>query len=324
MVSIVAQRASDSVFELAESPLWNPDTQRVLWVDIPSGQLHSGSLHDSTITDTERVSFGAPITSVSLSSDGGLLVSGQRELMTVDDGGTVRRSPDLLPSVRRNRMNDGACDAQGRLLIGTLALDDSEYQEELLQVAPHGSISNMRSHIGLSNGIAWSPDGGELYHVDSIARKVWAAHYDAATGAATQWRSLFTVDGGLPDGIAVDAEGMLWVAVWGAGEVRRYDVKGNALSTVRVAAPHTSSVAFAGRMLDQLVITTARSELTRAELSLNPDSGAIFLADPGVSGIPVFRWGGSTRDPQWPAGGRSALDSRAARSHPQEEMDANA
>lgn len=298
MTVILAQRASKSVYELAECPTWNPDAGRILWVDIPAGRLHSGTISHSGIVDTDVVDFGVPITSVSLARDGGMLVTGERALMTIDSAGTVRRSADIVAPSRGSRMNDGACDAAGRLLVGTLAVD-GEKNEQLLQVSTNGTVSVMRNRLGLSNGIAWSPDDRTLYHVDSTARIVWAADYEVATGTANSWRAAFTVDGGLPDGIAVDIEGMLWVAVWGAGQVRRYDVAGTVLSVVNVAAPHTSSVAFAGPKLDRLVITSARSELTPSALARNPDSGALFLADPGVSGVPVGRWGGNTIDPPW-------------------------
>lgn len=307
VIRILAQRASESVFELAESPVWDPDAERVLWVDIPTGRLHSGALGsvtpgDSTIIDTNAQEIGEPITAVCLARDGGVLVSAQRRLIAIDGAGAVHRGPDILPPGRHNRMNDGACDSFGRYLVGTLSLDDESYHEELLRVEPHGAVSAMRSGIGLSNGIAWSPDGARLYHVDTLARTVWAADYDAATGSATQWAALFTVDGGSPDGVAVDADGMLWVAIWGAGEVRRYDIAGKIHTIISVAAPHTSSVAFVGRKLDRLLITTATSELSESELSRSPDSGALFLADPGVIGVPAGRWAGSTLDPRWGQG----------------------
>ncbi len=299
MVNVLAQRASEEVFELAESPVWNPDTERVLWVDIPTGRLHSGTVRGTAIVDTEALELGEPITSASLARDGGVLISAQRRLIAIDIAGSVHTGPDILPSHRRNRMNDGACDSAGRFLVGTLSLDGEKFAEELLQVEPHGLVTSMRTGIGLSNGIAWSPDGTQLYHVDTLARTMWAADYDAATGIATRWSALFTVEGGSPDGLAVDVEGMLWVAIWGAGEVRRYDIAGTVHTTISVDAPHTSSVVFVGQDLNRVLITTARSELSKSTLAAGSQSGALFLANPGVRGVPTGRWGGNTRDPDW-------------------------
>ncbi|MBN9150964.1 MAG: SMP-30/gluconolactonase/LRE family protein [Micrococcales bacterium] len=306
MVDAIALRASETVFELAESPLWNPDSHRVLWVDIPTGRVHSGTLRDSTIVDTRSVELGEPITAACLARDGGLLVSTQRRLVAIDGAGDRHLGPDILPAHRRNRMNDGACDSAGRYLVGTLSLDGEKFAEELLQVEPDGTVTAMRSGIGLSNGIAWSPDGARLYHVDTMAHTVWVAEYDVASGVASEWSELFVVDGEYPDGLAVDVEGMLWVAMWGAGQVRRYDTAGRIHTTVRVDAPHTSSVAFVGPDLDRLLITTATSELSKSERDATPDSGAIFIADPGVKGMPANRWGGSTSNPHWGKTGGSA------------------
>ncbi len=309
MKSLNAIRASDSVYELAESPVWNSRTGRVIWVDIPAGRLHSGALRGSKFVDTDATDLGGMVSAVALARDGGLLVAAQRGLIVIGPAGDVHTGPDILPPDRGNRMNDGACDASGRYLVGTLSLDGREFSEELLQVEPHGAISVLRTGIGLSNGIAFSPNGTQLYHVDTLRRTVWVADYDSATGAATQWSRLFTVDDGSPDGLAVDEEGMLWLAIWGAGQVRQYDTSGNVHAIISVDAPHTSSVAFVGADLDQLVITTARAELTDAELATFPDSGAIFLADPGARGLSRSRWAGSTTAPEWDTPMRGTVES---------------
>ena len=100
----------------------------------------------------------------------------------------------------------------------------------------------------------------------------------------------FTVEGGKPDGMAVDVEGHLWIAVWGAGQVRRYHPDGEAVAVIEVPAPHTSSVAFVGPGRDLLLITTAQDELTDAQLADWPESGRLFLADPGITGLPTTAW----------------------------------
>lgn len=299
MKSFTAHRASGSVFELAESPLWNPETGRALWVDIPAGRLYSGRLQESRLVDIDETDLGGLVAAVAIARDGGLLVAAKRGLAVIDPTGAAQYGPDILPTGRDNRMNDGACDATGRYLVGTLALDDSEFREELLRIEPNGAVSVMRTGIGLSNGIAFSRSGKQIYHVDTVARTLWVADYDDATGRASHWTILFTVGDGLPDGLAIDEEGMMWLAIWGAGQVRRYDAQGEVHAVIHVDAPHTSSIAFVGPDLDQLIITTARADLTDAELSQSPDSGAIFLADPGIKGIPRAQWAGSTIAPQW-------------------------
>lgn len=306
MKTLSARRVSNAVYELAESPVWDPASGRILWVDIPAGTIHSAALESrpetsAALVDTTATVIGDLVTAITIARDGGLLVAGRRGLLTLDPSGAVHTGPDILPAHRDNRLNDGACDPSGRYLIGTLSLDGVRSAEELLQIEPSGEVSVLRTGIALSNGIGFSPNGTRVYHVDTLDQTVWAAQYDSATGKATGWEKLFTVDGGYPDGLAVDEEGLLWLAIWGGGQVRRYDTRGAIHAVITVDAPHTSSVAFVGENLERLVITTARAELTEETLRRAPDSGAIFLADPGVRGLPPATWVGSTRSPRWGA-----------------------
>ena len=140
----------------------------------------------------------------------------------------------------------------------------------------------------------FSPDGALLYSIDTWARRVTVRDYDAASGAAGPRRVLLELDEGYPDGMCVDTDGYLWVAVWGLGRVHRYSPEGQLVRVVEVPAPHTSSVAFAGPALDVLVITTASDELSADELARFPLSGRLFTLRPGVTGLPVPRWGGFT------------------------------
>jgi sugar lactone lactonase YvrE len=148
----------------------------------------------------------------------------------------------------------------------------------------------LRSDIGLSNGVDWSIDGTAIYHVDSAARTVSRASYDLDSGLAADWTALFEVPDGTPDGLAVDAAGDLWLAVWGAGEVRRYTLTGEPTCIVEVDAPLTSSPAFAGDALDTLVITTAREGLTPSELERFPESGALFTCIVDARGRLPAHW----------------------------------
>jgi sugar lactone lactonase YvrE len=144
--------------------------------------------------------------------------------------------------------------------------------------------------LGLSNGVAWSPDGDVLYTVDTTAKTVWSRPYDTASGRWGEREAAFGVSDGSPDGLCVDAEANLWVAVWGRGEVRRYSPRGDLLAVVRVPAPHTSSMAFVGSDRDRLLITTARDDLSPGDLAAYPDSGRLFLADVETTGLPTHRW----------------------------------
>jgi len=116
--------------------------------------------------------------------------------------------------------------------------------------------------------------------------------YDAETGIAGPRRDLFRVEDGVPDGLCVDAEGCLWIAIWGAGEVRRFTPDGRLVAVLAVPAPLTTSAAFVGPALDLLLVTTATRDMTPDQRAAWPDAGRLFLARPGVSGAPVAPWAG--------------------------------
>jgi sugar lactone lactonase YvrE len=227
---------------------------------------------------------------VAADDDGGLLVAQQNRLIAMSASGETVLGPWIVPVGVQSRTNDGAVDPSGRFLIGTLSLDGRRGQERLVRLEHDGSLTVIDDDLGLSNGVAWSPDDATFYSVDTLASTIWAREYDPMGLAVGARRALVHIDGGLPDGLAVDEEGMLWVAVWGAGEVRRYDLDGELLGTVRVGAPQVSSVAFAGAALDVLVITTARHGLEPQALAASPDSGRLFTASPGLRGRRSTPW----------------------------------
>ena len=142
--------------------------------------------------------------------------------------------------------------------------------------------------LGLSNGLAFSPDGSLLYSVDSLpSRTVWVRDYDQASGAVGPRRVALELTDAVPDGLCVDASGNLWLAAWGRGQVRCYSPAGDLLDVIELPAPHTTSLAFVGPRLDQLLITTARGELSPTEQDEFPLSGSLFLARPGCIGLPT-------------------------------------
>jgi sugar lactone lactonase YvrE len=275
---------------LAEGPVWIAETSSVLWVDVERGRVFEGVLTEGAIEQTARLDFPGRVGAAVRGDDGSLLVATERRLVIVAPDGTRTDGPAVVADGIASRVNDGACDPLGRFVIGTLALDEREGTERLLRVGHDGSLTVIDSDLTLSNGLAWSPDGSLLYSTDSVPGVIWVRDYDAASGKFGTRREHLRFGDGSPDGICVDVRGHLWVAIWGAGEVRSFDPDGVAGDTVRVAAPHVSSVAFVGDDRELLLITTASRDLDASELPAYPNAGRLFLVDVGVAGAPTTRW----------------------------------
>lgn len=284
---MIATPASDSSFALAESPVWNPRTAQLHWIDVSAGTLLTGRIDGERIVTERTTTLTGSIGAVVIADDGSLIVANHDRLVSIDPMGGRRETPALLDgSVRR--FNDGGVDAQGRMLIGTLRLTGATHKEQLMQFSD-GNTAIIDENLTMSNGLAWSVDGSRLYSVDTLARTVRVRNYDGETGAVGDWTLFTRLPSGYPDGICVDADDHLWIAVWGEGTVLRYAPTGNSVDRVHVPAPNVSSVAFAGGSLDTLVITTARDDLTPGQREAYTDSGRLFMARPGISGLPSHR-----------------------------------
>lgn len=284
--------AAREIFALAEGPVWDAARHRLLWVDILGGAVHVGRLDGLAIHHVASHEFAGMVGAVTVADDGTLLVAAQERLVVVHPDGEREEGPRIVPAGEQRRMNDGSTDPAGRFLVGTLALGGGSERETLVRVDTDRSVTTIDNDLTLSNGLAWSADGTRMYSVDTLRGIVYVRHYDSATGEVGDRKVHLRVDNGYPDGIAVDAGDHLWVAVWGAGEVRRFAPDGVQVGSIAVPAPHTSCVAFAGDDLHTLVITTATAELSDEQLAANPDSGRLFTIRVDTPGLPVAAWSG--------------------------------
>lgn len=292
----IAHAATPATFELAEGVIWDDRAQLVRWVDIWKGRVLAGTLHGERIEQCGEVAIGQTAGAVGLAEDGGLVVAAARGLATVSPSGAVRIGPDLLGAKREVRLNDGSVDPFGAFVVGTMALGEPGHDEVLLRVHPDGQVETIREGIGLSNGIAFTPDGRTIYHVDTLARTVSSHSYDADTfNNSEPWIVVLEGFSHYPDGLIADADGALWVAFWGGSRVARYATSGELLDTVHVNAAQASAMGLVGEALDTLVITTAQQGLD----VLDDEAGALFIAPASTAGLPTPRWQGSTNEPYW-------------------------
>lgn len=291
----LARRAggNDLRLELGEGPVWDPGTGRLWWVDSEAGEVFRGEVAGDRITVVERRSFGEKVGSVLPAADGGLLVAGERHAYVLNPDGHVVDSIRVLDDQVQSRLNDSACDPGGRFLIGSVRLDSRSRQEQLVSIDADRTVRVVADGITVSNGIGFSPSGETMYYVDSRPGEVLAFDYDLEVGSASGRRVVLASDG-TPDGLAVDVDGNLWIAFFREGCVRCITPAGDTVHVIDVPVPHPTCPEFGGEALDTLVITTARLKMSESERSASPESGSIYVADPGVRGLPATPWAGTT------------------------------
>jgi sugar lactone lactonase YvrE len=194
-----------------------------------------------------------------------------------------------------NRFNDGKCCPGGTFWAGTMAYENQTTQGSLYRLDPDMSVHKMLGNIGISNGIVWSLDHRTMYYIDSMAYTVRAFDYDTNTGDISRERVIIRVprEEGLPDGMDIDEEGMLWVAHFGGGRINRWHPEtGEILHTLRLPASQVTACAFGGPELDTLYITSAALNLDEAALKQEPHAGGLFTVKPGYRGVKSFKFAG--------------------------------
>jgi sugar lactone lactonase YvrE len=201
---------------------------------------------------------------------------------------------DIEKEIKMNRTNDGGCDPAGRLWIGTMHRQFEKGNGSLYSVEHDFSVRKRLDNISISNGIVWSQDGKRMYFVDSPTQTVQSFLFDLETGDLLFEKIAISINKkiGTPDGMCMDEEGMLWIAQWGGFGVYRWNpLTGMMLDKIDLPVPQVSSCAFGGQNLDHLFITTARENMSSNDLKDYPLSGNVFIAMPGVRGIPVPKFG---------------------------------
>jgi sugar lactone lactonase YvrE len=219
---------------------------------------------------------------------GGAIIAVERGFTLEDADGTLTPLEPVWsdPGVR---MNDGGCDPDGRFWCGSMAYDQRPGAAALYRLDPDGSVRTVLEGVTVSNGLDWSPDGSLAYYDDTATHRVDVFDYDRAAGLTGRRPFVHLPDEANPDGLTVDAQGGVWVALLGGGAVHRYSPDGVLDEVVELPTPQVTACTFGGPRLDQLFVTTSREGLSPDE---DPLAGALFRADVGVAGLPVREFAG--------------------------------
>jgi sugar lactone lactonase YvrE len=268
--------------KLAEGPRWDAPRRRLLWVDIEGCRLHIfESGEDRAIGLETMVGAAAP------TSDGAVLVALADRLALVDLADESLQTLVGLPHGPTVRANDGACDAAGRFWIGTMGLDDTAGAGALYRY--DGGFEPVLDGVTLSNGLGWTRDNTRMYYIDSPSYRVDVFDFDLAAGRVARRRPFVSIDesDGIPDGLTIDDEGGVWVALYGGSCLHRYDEWGRLDAVLDVPAKNVTSCCFGGDDGRSLFVTTGA-----------PD-GNVYVTQPGIGGpsAHVFHAGGTSTAP---------------------------
>ncbi|TAN03407.1 MAG: SMP-30/gluconolactonase/LRE family protein [Rhodanobacteraceae bacterium] len=297
MIELAATRAVACGNDLGEGIVWCARRQALYWTDIEAARLWR---HCPATGATDTWRLPERLASFALCEDDDWLLLGlaSRLAWLQLSSGRVEAICAVEPDLP-TRINDGACDREGRFVFGT-----KHEPEPGVPAQPVGSFYRLDpdlslhrldlDRVAIANGIAFSADGRSMYFCDSATRIVYRCEYTAAgeTRGVRAWIDLRDA-AGEPDGAAADADGGLWLALWGAGRVVRYDRNGIADASVRIPARLASRPALGGPDLHTLYVTSARHGLTAAELHAEGEAGNVFVAATTRTGIPEPRFAGA-------------------------------
>lgn len=284
-----AQRVTAPVAHHGEGPFWDSSRGRLLCMDVLAGEI---VVVDSLGGLSRCKVPGRAATVVRRRRAGGFVIATERGLIGADDElSTFEPIAELIddPDLRTN---DGGCDPLGGFVIGTMAYDERPGAGAVYRVTPDHRIVELLSPVSISNGIQWSANGTRVYYIDTPTRRVDVFDVDLQTGAWSGRRPHIVIDTapGYPDGMAIDEEDGLWVALWGAGAVNHYDAKGRLVESISVpGVTQVSSCAFGGDRRDVLYITSSRQGLAPGD---EPSAGALFAVPTSARGALTFEFAG--------------------------------
>ena len=287
MKTLTADCVLDAKAVLGEGPVWRAETQDLVWVDIESARVccfNPATGENQTWDVGEKPGLAVP------TKQGDLILGTSVGFVRLDLASGVL-SPIIDPEqdLPNNRFNDGKVDPEGRLWAGTMGMDETPNVGSLYRLNRNLSTDKLFDQVTISNGMAWTSDQKTFYYIDSPTRRVDVFDCDMAGGTVSDRRTAFELPEGMgyPDGMSIDNEGMLWVALWQGWGVARFAPGGALLAKVEVPVECVTSCCFGGENWDELYITTSSRDLDETGRAEQPLAGGLFRCRPGVSGPPT-------------------------------------
>ncbi|GAA0923369.1 SMP-30/gluconolactonase/LRE family protein [Nonomuraea longicatena] len=272
MRELTAEVAARPEALLGEAPLWDAAHDCLVWTDILAGRVH--------LTSGRTYEVGTEVGAALPAEGGGWLLAVRDGFATLDEDGTLTPLLDFVPAGMR--CNDAKCDPAGRAWAGTVARGEQPVTGGLHRLDPGPGVTRVLD-TGLANGLGWSPDGGTMWFADTLTGVITGYGYDDGELGPVRARLAIDREEGWPDGLCVDADGCLWIGLWGAGQVRRHTPDGRLDTVVRVPASRVTSCAFVG---SALYVTTARVGLADP----GPLDGALFAVETATQAPPATPW----------------------------------
>ncbi len=273
--------------KLGEGAIWNYKTNEFYWIDIEGKKLHIFSptnKENKTITMPCRIGTVVPTDkenkAVVALEDGVYVVDTKTEELSI--------LSDVESDKVENRFNDGKCDPNGNLWVGSMHLKQEKGKANLYRVNQEGGSKKMLEGVTISNGIVWTKDNKTMYYIDTPTGEIKAFDFNTTTSTISNARVAVkvNVEDGFPDGMAIDENDMLWVGMWNGNAVAQYNPKtGELVKKIKVPAHNVTSCAFGGENLDELYITTATVDMTEDEKKQFPLAGSVFKVKLDTKGV---------------------------------------
>jgi sugar lactone lactonase YvrE len=281
---------------LGEGVTWDARRDELLRVDILAGRVYRDRIaDDGGLIPIRTYDLGGTVSAIApIEGDDGWLLAADRGIAHLSPDGSLHAIADIAPL--GTRMNDAACDPRGRFWAGTIA--DRAGAAALYRLGLDGQTELILDGLTTSNGLDWSPDDRTMYLADSGPCLVHAFDFDADGGTISNARVLIDLaeDLGTPDGLTVDADGDLWVAIWGAGRVHRYSPDGVLREEMILPAAQATSCAFAGPGMHRLYVTTATEDFSDEQRRADRASGLVYRFETNATGRPAAPY---RPDPTW-------------------------